>query len=284
MKKIALALDFKNNSIELLETAKNLCLKFNADLDIIHIDRQQSIDIPVIFSISNPYNSEEEILQDKVNQDILNHSKKKIDEILNEIDLSGINTNQLLAIGEIDKQLIKQLNSSNPDLFIISITEELDADHFEPTALVRVLDEIKTPTLAIPSRMDAINMNRFVFAYDNDMELQNNLNITRELAASLNAEVLNLKVFVDEIEYRQYQENEGWMDSAFDYSFVCPDVYSGLVGFFNGCDASVLVINHEKRNFISEFFHDSMTKRFLINAKVPLLIFDGDFKDWNLIN
>lgn len=284
MKKIAIAFDFKNNAEELLETSIKFCKHFNADLEIIHIDKEQKIDIPVFFSMTNPFNSEEEILQDRVNRDIIDQSKKRLDDLLDTFDFQGVKTHYTVNIGELDNLLTSSVDTIKPDLLIISTTDELDSDHFEPTTLLRVLDKISVPVLAIPSKTENFDLNKFVFAYDNDYELQNNLNTTREIAESLNADVLNLKIFVDEIEFRAYQEADGWMESTHDYSFVCPDIYSGLVGFFNGCNGSVLVLNHEKRNFISNFFHDSMTKKFLNDANVPLLIFDGDIKDWNLLS
>ena len=56
MKKISVAIDFKNNAYELLNVAVNWCKLFKAELNIIHIDQEQKIDISVPLNLSNPYN------------------------------------------------------------------------------------------------------------------------------------------------------------------------------------------------------------------------------------
>jgi len=54
----------------------------------------------------------------------------------------------------------------NPDLLIISITNDLDTNHFEPTTLYRLLEAVDTPVLAIPSDFADYEIKRMVIAYD----------------------------------------------------------------------------------------------------------------------
>lgn len=283
MKKISVAVDFKNNSFELVNIAAKWCKKFNADLNIIHVDQETRIDIPMPLNLSNPYNSEEEILQSKVNKDVIKSSTEKIKNLIDQINLNGINISYNVQIEKVDKGLKNAIIEENPDLLIISITNDLDTEHFEPTTLYRLFEEIDTPVLAIPSDFADYQIQKIVFAYDKKSEFQDNLNASRDLAAQMGVDIYNVKVFPNELDYREYINEESWKDSSYDYCFTCTDVYSGLLGFMSGINGDLLVINHEKRGYLGQFFHESMTKKFLMDAKLPLLIFDGHIIDWKLL-
>ncbi|MDB2364013.1 universal stress protein [Flavobacteriales bacterium] len=283
MKKISVAIDFKNNAYELLNVAVNWCKLFKAELNIIHIDQEQKIDISVPLNLSNPYNSEEDILQAKVNKDVVNQSQSKVEDLLKYLDTSKLNITYNIKVDAIDNGLKEAINSENPDLLIISITNDLDTNHFEPTTLYRLFEAVDTPVLAIPSDFADYEIKRMVFAYDKKSEFTDNLNASRDLAAQMGTEIYNVKVFPNELDYRKYINEESWKDSAYDYCFTCSDVYSGLLGFMSGIQGDLLVINHEKRGYLGKFFHESMTKKFLMDAKLPLLIFDGHIIDWNLL-
>jgi len=51
----------------------------------------------------------------------------------------------------------------------------------------------------------------------------------------------------------------------------------------SGIQGGLLIINHLTRGYLGKFFHESITKQFLVDDKLPLLIFDGHIIDWNLL-
>ena len=109
------------------------------------------------------------------------------------------------------------------------------------------------------------------------------MNASRELAAQKCTEKYNIKVFPNELDYRKYINEESWKDNAYDCCFTCTDVYSGLLVFMSGIQGGLLIINHLTRGYLGKFFHESITKQFLVDDKLPLLIFDGHIIDWNLL-
>lgn len=283
MKKISVAIDFKNNSFELINVASKWCRTFNAELNIIHIEQENKIDIPMPLNLSNPYNSEEEILQEKINKDVVQSTTIKLKDLVEKANTEDLDITYNVQVGKIDNGLKTAIDEEKPDLLIISITNDLDTDDYEPTTLYRLFEEFETPVLAIPSDFADYQIKKIVFAYDKKSEFQDNLNASRDLAAQMGVEIYNVKVFPNELDYRDYIKEESWKDSSYDYCFTCTDVYSGLLGFMSGIQGDLLVLNHEKRGYLGQFFHDSMTKKFLTDAKLPLLIFDGHIIDWNLL-
>ena len=105
MKKISVAIDFKNNAYELLNEAVSYCQKFKAELNNVHIDQEQKIDIANPLSLSTPYNSEEDILQTKVNRYVVQQSKNKEEDLLKHLDTSKLNITINIKVDAIDNGL-----------------------------------------------------------------------------------------------------------------------------------------------------------------------------------
>ena len=92
----------------------------------------------------------------------------------------------------------------NSDLLIISITNDLDTNHFEPTTLYRLFEAVDTRVLATLSDFADYKIKGTVFAYNKKSEFTDNLNASRDLADQISKGIYNVKVFPNELNYRKY--------------------------------------------------------------------------------
>lgn len=283
-KKIAVAADLKQDQKELLQFAERFKNHFNASLYVVHVEPEVEHEVVPILDLSDPNHFPEQRLNKKMNEDQVDFAKNKLRKMVNESLVDPAYTQVTVLLGDVNEELIKFTENHEFDLVICGITEDWKVSTWTKSTPLKIFNEINAPLLIIPEKYYTQNLGEITFAYDDTLDLEANWRSGEKLANKLKANYKTVRVFDRKVEYYDYINKASNLLKNNDFPIYANDVYSAIMGFLIGSQSNLLILNHVQMDMLDILLRLSTTKSFLVDAPIPLLIFNEEMDNWNLLN
>jgi nucleotide-binding universal stress UspA family protein len=232
---------------------------------------------------------------DKIIREIEEETEKSLEAIAGRLNekikkdkLQGVKISWDMHKGNAVNSVLAQANNYKPGIIVMGTRgSDLEGIRSFGSVTAQLIEKSPFPILAVPFDYDghwAKLPQRILYATDFD---QTDLAALRRLvsfikpfksklycvhAAKEDSEVM------DELQMRKLKEQLS--ESIDGYELECGilktvDLQQGLEDFISEQDIDILALNTQKRGFFEKIFWPSLTKKFLFQTHIPLLIFQS---------
>ncbi|MEZ4985336.1 MAG: universal stress protein [Saprospiraceae bacterium] len=277
--KILCALDFCAASRNALRFAMQLADAYQAELSLLHVMEpipDAVIDVPQSMSAINR----------KLLDDTRDRLRNMADEVLDEIGEELVNTPVLtseVAIGPIGMTVNDEADEQQIDLILIGTNGAAAKPWWMTSVAADVIDHPHVPVLVVPVEAAYRPLHRISFATDLRQADVLHLLKLSEYLQPMTPEIRCLHIVADERERKEVDLDE--MIHVFkDKLTGIPitfhqseedDVTEALEAFNLMYHVDMQVLVRPRRNFFSELFHVSQSKKTAGYTHIPLLVWPG---------
>lgn len=273
METIIVPTDFSKSANKALEFAVMIAQKSHAKVNVSHI-----IDLPMPGGVNyNAYHAvEEKAKKDSLAQ--MAHILKQYEGFLYEKDGKKVVIDTDVIINT-DLDSISQIARQENAFLILMGTHSasLMEKVLGGTTTTDVLNEASCPVMVVPEEAEMTSFKKMVYATDLKNDDETFFDVLLSFANYFNSEVECVHIGND---IEKWNEERAIMDSMQEsYKQIYfrtighHSVVEGLNDYLDQYPVDLLVLLRHDRSFWQSLFHNSVTKKIALNAKVPLLIF-----------
>lgn len=232
---------------------------------------------------------------DKIIKEIEEETEKSLEAMANRLNekiktekLQGVEISWEMNKGNAVNSILAQADEYQPGLIVIGTRgSELEGIRSFGSVTAQLIEKSQFPILAVPHDYDgqwATLPQRVLYATDFD---QTDFTALRRLVSFIKP--FKSKLFcvhaaqedsevIDELQMRKLKEYLS--ETIDDYGLECGilktvDLQQGLEDFIKEREIDVLALNTRKRGFLERIFKPSITKKFLFQTHIPLLVFQS---------
>ncbi|MDX5437593.1 MAG: universal stress protein [Pontibacter sp.] len=175
-----------------------------------------------------------------------------------------------------------------PDLLLMGTRgEDNIARSFFGTVTTKMIEDAKVPLLTVPLPWKQRSLQRILFATDFDKTDANAITTLQQLLQPFNATILCAHIGTEKSEQKDQQRLQKLEDSLrtalpeHNLQFTLlqgNDVSDTLQAFVAKEQVDLLAVNNHQRSLLSSILHPSLSKKLVLEAQVPMLIFHSPEK------
>jgi len=216
----------------------------------------------------------------------LNAMTSRIKTYISENEIKDVKVRFDLFKGNAVDMILNEVEEYRPALVIMG-TRGSELDRFRSFGSVtsHLIEKANIPVLAVPKDFDSkkfIAPNNILYATDFDTTDFSALRRLISFVKPFNSKIycvhaaLEEAQAMDEIQMKRIRSY--LFDTMDEYNIECGlletmDIQQGLEDFIDERNIDVLAVTMHKRNFFTRLFKPSMTKKFLFQTHIPLLVF-----------
>jgi len=214
--------------------------------------------------------------------------KKRIDTIISFKKITGVNVSFDMVKGNAVNAVMFEAEEYKPGIIIIGTRgSELEGLRSFGSFTSQIIDKSTIPVLAIPSGYESQNVappKRILYASDLDQTdfsaLSRLVSIAHPFYSKLYCVHVAHKEANKEDELLMLELRKYMFDVLGEVNIECgllesDDMQQGIDKFIKSRNIDVLALTTHKRNFMQRLFKPSITKKFLFQSNIPLLIFQS---------
>ncbi len=290
IRRILVPVDFTTHSENAIHYALMVASYLKADIKLFN-SYLDPLGNPQIYFESYAYHpdfdkiiKEVEEETDRNLQALTDRTKAKIAEK----KIVGVNVSYDMAKGNSVDAVLRYATDYNPGIIIIGTRgSELDGIRSFGSFTSHILDKSPVPVLAIPSGYNSLTVNppkRILYASDFDQTDFSALSRLITFAHPFNARVYCVHVAQNDVkkedELLMLELRKYLLDTLGEINVECGllesnDMQLGIEKFIKSRNIDVLALNTHKRNLLQRMFKPSITKKFLFQSNIPLLVFQA---------
>ena len=207
---------------------------------------------------------------------------------IKEMKIVGVNISYDMAKGNALNAVLLETEEYNPGLIIIGTRgSELDGIKSFGSFTSQIIDKSPIPVLAIPSGYNTQNVRppkRILYATDYDKTDFSALSRLTSIAHPFNAKVYCVHVAQNDVkkedELQMLELRKFLFDVLGESNIECgllesDELQLGIEKFIKSRKIDVLALTTQKRNLLQRLFKPSVTKKFLFQSDIPLLVFQA---------
>jgi nucleotide-binding universal stress UspA family protein len=218
----------------------------------------------------------------------LNSMARRLEDEIKSLDLKGVHITYDLFKGNAVDAILNQAREYKPAMIIMGTRgSKLEGLRSFGSTTARLLDKSKIPVLAVPQDYDAREFEypkRVLYATNFD---KTDFTAIRRLASFIkpfNAKIYCVHATLDEDDKMDEAEMKNiktyLTDHMLELNIECgiletADVQEGIENFVEENEIDVLAVTTHRRNFLEKLFKPSLTRKFLFQTRIPLLVFQA---------
>jgi nucleotide-binding universal stress UspA family protein len=277
--KILVGVDLTANTEKIIRHAVEIAHKTKASLVLLHVYNR-----PLLAKVDKK-RVEPDMLQILEKYKLarrLKYINSKFDELFESVpELKEFHVKIIKLEGIVVDRIIEVSETEKVQLIILGTRGAWGFEEFWGTKTAEICLNIKTPILVLPYNFTIEKPSRIAFAYDlKPVKKLENLDIIQVFSAIFGSEFHIFSIIDDEKISKSEKENVEILNKYFqDFSpkfhiKTHDDVMEGIFDFVKHQKISLLVILHRDRNFLEEFFGESITEKISFQINIPLLALD----------
>jgi len=213
---------------------------------------------------------------------------KRIKTFIKEKEIKDVKVRFDLFKGNAVDVILHEIEEYKPAMVIMGTRgSELDKFRSFGSVTSHLVEKAKIPVLAVPKDFDASQFQppeRVLYATDFDTTDFSALRRLVSFVKPFNAKIYCVHAALEETETMdelQMKRIRTYLFETMDeYNIECGlletmDIQQGLEDFIEERQIDVMAVTKQKRNFFVSLFKPSMTKKFLFQTHIPLLIFQS---------
>lgn len=270
MKNILVPIDFSDASFNAVSYAAFLANAFDTGLLLVHaysgtsaIDKEPGTKV---------YDSNEELEAD--NEKLL---KKEIEKVTEKFT---VKIKSLLKKGNAVSIINEVAEENHSDIIVMGMKGKGESNSIFGSTTTSMIDKTSIPLLVIPKNASYQTINSITLASDfNDEKLLTHFSVLEKLMTKFDPfiQVLNVQKKDSKLtaEMIAGKMSSGLMWDKYNHSFNVieeDNIEEGINKFLKKRPTDLLIMLARKRNFITQFFEASHTKKMIYQTKIPLLI------------
>jgi len=290
VRRILVPVDFTKHAENAAYYALKIAAAFKAEIKLINAYLDPA-GAPQTYLESYTY----QLNIDKIIREIEEETEKSLrslaDRLQDEIDAKGLKGTQVtydLFKGNAVDAILNQAREYKPALIIMGTRgSKLEGLRSFGSITARLLEKSKIPVLAVPQDYDASEFDfpkRVLYATNFD---KTDYSVIRRLASFVkpfNAKIYCVHATLDEddlIDEAEMKSIKNYLtDHMVELNVECgiletADIQQGMENFIQEKKIDVLAVTTHRRNFLEKLFKPSLTRKFLFQTRIPLLVFQA---------
>ena len=232
---------------------------------------------------------------DKIIREVEEETEKSLKSLadrlkdkINTNNLKDINISYDLFKGNAVDTILNQIREYNPGLLIMGTRgSKLEGFRSFGSTTARLIEKSGVSVLAVPQDYDAMNFEypkRVLYATAFDQTDYTALRRLASFVKPFNSKIYCVHAALEEdnaLDEAQMRKVRNYLyDTMFKQNIECGiletlNVQQGLENFIEEKEIDVLAVTTHKRSFIDKLFKPSVTKKFLFQTRIPLLVFQA---------
>ena len=284
MKKILLPIDFSDNTWSICQYATLLAKDEITEIRLFHSYFDQVIVTDSSFptGVDTDTMINEQLLTDikeRSKNDILVLQKKLLD-YLKEIGKKDIKVVYTLEGGEAEYEILDACEEFSPDIIVMGTSGNGDKGFLEGSVSKRIMNNSNIPVFAIPKIDGFPSIGNILYTSDINAEDIGTIEKILQLLKPYNVKIHYLHLLINTEEEKAKEKlkpvkehfKEMERDGSIDfYLKEGTDIQQDIEDFIHGNDISLVAFIPHKRNIFQRIFTQSVTKKDLLEANIPLL-------------
>jgi nucleotide-binding universal stress UspA family protein len=270
MKNILVPIDFSDASFNAVSYAAFLANAFDAGLLLVHVYSGTSAidDRPD----TKVYDSYEEL--EAANEKLLKSEMERITEKFT------VKIKTLLQKGNAVSVINEVAEENDSDIIVMGMKGKGESNSIFGSTTTSMINKTSIPLLVIPKNASYQTINSITLASDfNDEKLLSHFSILEKLMTKFDPfiQVLNVQKKDSNLtaEMIAGKMSTGLLWDKYNHSFNVieeDNIEEGINKFLGKRPSDLLIMVARKRNFITQFFEASHTKKMIHQTKIPLLV------------
>jgi len=278
MKTVLVLTDFSSNAKKAAQTAVFLAGKLELNVLLLNI----YFSIPVIpAGINDAWSKSYEVFKKESETDLQNEVVRLTELFNNDMPGSAVPDLQYLSeFGDLGDHTYKLIDERNIELVVMGGRNKQQSNILFGDDINNVLKKSKRPVLIVNEDFDLQNVNNIVLTTDvaaSDFKVVECLNRLSDkfqfkvhvAHVSLNSngskEIEKTKLFTAKI-------NQLATENVLFHNLTGKNIIEELVAFNAQLPADLLVIVQKRRSFLWNIFHESVSKEFIAESKLTILV------------
>lgn len=209
-------------------------------------------------------------------------------EIADQLERDGFRTRIESRFGSIDSEIVEVADELKPDLIVMG-RSHIDSffDWLAGSSAADVAMTAHCPVLVVPTldhgRSNPVQLQNIAYAtqleFDENHLLRPVTNMARAFQATLRLvkiKALNQPNVHEDRQYLTQIESEFGRERFVEDTVDADNVIEGLTNYIRSHQVDLLVMATRERDFLSKLLNPSLTKRMVLNADVPVLVYHAE--------
>ncbi|MGK7394735.1 MAG: universal stress protein [Candidatus Cyclobacteriaceae bacterium M3_2C_046] len=277
LKKILIPVDFTERSVNALKHAIELSHQLPSELYLLHVYHRKIIRLPRKMEGSklNLRNLQAYSLKKAGHQ-----IDQKFSELINGVPELNKKSFQIRKVlGNTENEILTFAENNKIDLIIMGTKSIYGLEEVWGKVTAQIVDKASCPVLVIPENSTKLELNKIALACDYKKMDLNSLHFLKELAQACEAELEVINISPGGKKTEKEIKNALYLND-----YVKPvnrrfkhaegeNVEEELVNYVGSNNIGLLALVRKQRSLIGKFFHQSLTKKMVKHASMPLLTF-----------
>ena len=277
MKTILFPTDFSENALHAAQYAAMIAKRLDAEMVLLH---SYSMPIPMISEYQLTYDAESYVLQNgkEAEKNLELFTAKLIDKA----NIPPPQITQMVEYGLVSDIIIDTAKKINADLIVMGTMGASNIiDRWIGTNAEIVMESAECPVWIIPENTP-LNIPHLImyaadFKEDEFLATHKILDIAKPLGAT--CKVVHIHEYFEMNVNQTIQEKVSDLEAEFENDDITfkdinrEDIVEGLETYINTHKPDVLALGVYEKSFLSKIFDSSISKHFVLEAKLPMLIF-----------
>jgi nucleotide-binding universal stress UspA family protein len=276
MKTIIFPTDFSNNATHSSRYAGMLTKRLDAKLILLHV-----YSLPMVTEYEGTYQIEEFTARSR------NEARESLqlftDKFIEDSEVSSDRISQIIDYGPVSDIILETAKALKADMIVMGTKGATDMlDRWIGTNAEAVMKKAECPVWIIPQNVPVNKPDLVMYAADFEedelLATHQLLSIVEPLGAT--CKVIHIQDYFAFNVGHNVQETVMDLEKEFKYdndisikNLNRTEIIEGLEGYLNTHKPDVLALATHDKSFWNSFFEPSITKHFVQEAKLPLLIF-----------
>lgn len=269
MKTILVATDFSENAQVTLQLAREMAVRYQAKLLLIHAFHVPVIDpnMPIELSVT-------------MSQEVEKVAQETLDKIVKECQAKGVNCEGKARIGPATDVILDEITSQKPILTFMGRTGTGGwIDKLLGSVAASVISQTDRPVMVIPPNIEKLSIGQILYATELEHTENDALDFVFDFAEHFGAKVTLLKVredfqvdiFNDEDFIANIQERYGNKPYTLQ-NIEAESVVEGLQKYADEHRTDLIVMATRKRDWLAKWVNPSISKQMVLSTHTPLLV------------
>jgi nucleotide-binding universal stress UspA family protein len=277
MKTILFPTDFSENSMHAAQYASMLARRFDAKLTILHVFAN-IISLGTEPSMLN----ETSLLEEQLHKNTMQNLEIFSEKVFLNTELPAVQIEHALVYGFVTEGIVEMANSLNVDMIVMGTKGVSNVfDKWMGSNAENVIKSAKCPVWVIPKDSQLTVPQLFIYAADFEEDeaaaTQTLLDFSVPLGAS--CKVIHIHEYFDLDVNQKTTETMAELSKEFDGKNITfkdlnrKEIVQGIETYTKTHKPDVLALAVYEKNIFSNLFNSSITKHFVEESKIPMLIF-----------
>jgi len=288
IRRILVPVDFTYHSENAAFYALQLAAKFKSDIKLLNAYLDPLV-TPQSYLESYAYqlNLDQVIseIEEETNQS-LDAMADRLKKIVKKKNIKGVDITYDLVKGNSVDAILNYTQDYDPGIIIMG-TRGAEIEGFKSFGSVTadIIQKANIPVIAVPKGYDAYEFKppkRVLYATNFDQTDYSAMRRLISFVKPFNSKILCVHASLDNYDSFDEMQMRKIKDYLFDtidnYQIECGilntyDLQQGIEGFITDKEIDVLAVTSQKKNFFQRLFDPSITRKFLFQTHIPLLVF-----------